>query len=237
VAVGGVTLYDPFGNALTSLQADSPDGLAYGFEGKHGIDTDTDAGGIVLMGARLYDPATGRFLQVDPVFGGSCSAYDYVCKDPVNASDLAGTSPVSTGSGECAAMNGHWEGSGPDSGHCIRGSEHSEIGGVLVGLGVVLGVVAAATGIGAVVEGSAALAFIAVAAGLGSAYLDGKSCFGGNRIACAGLIFDAVGAAASRGAALAAAFGVELLATVLTYFGINVGLAGLTVDGVGLGKK
>ncbi|MGD0811870.1 MAG: hypothetical protein ABSA91_19495, partial [Acidimicrobiales bacterium] len=64
-AVGGITLYDPFGNALTSLQADSPDGLAYGFEGKHGIGTDTDAGGIVLMGARLYDPGTGQFLQVD----------------------------------------------------------------------------------------------------------------------------------------------------------------------------
>jgi hypothetical protein len=32
-AVGGITLYDPFGNALTSLQSDSPDGLAYGFEG------------------------------------------------------------------------------------------------------------------------------------------------------------------------------------------------------------
>jgi hypothetical protein len=32
-AVGGVTLCDPFGNTLTSLQADSPDGLAYGLEG------------------------------------------------------------------------------------------------------------------------------------------------------------------------------------------------------------
>ena len=89
-AVGGITLYDPFGNALTSLQADSPDGLAYGFEGKNGIGTDTDAGGIVLMGARLYNPLTGRFLQVDPVFGGSCNAYDYVCQDPLNGTDLNG---------------------------------------------------------------------------------------------------------------------------------------------------
>jgi RHS repeat-associated protein len=89
-AVGGVTLYDPFGNPLTSLQSDSPDGLAYGFEGKHGIGTDNDAGGLVLMGARLYSPAMGRFLQVDSVFGGSCNAYDYTCQDPLNGSDLAG---------------------------------------------------------------------------------------------------------------------------------------------------
>jgi RHS repeat-associated protein len=89
-AVGGVTLYDPFGNTLTSLQSDSPDGLAYGFEGKHGIGTDTDNGGIVLMGARLFAPSLGRFLQVDPVPGGSCNAYDYVCQDPVNSSDLGG---------------------------------------------------------------------------------------------------------------------------------------------------
>jgi hypothetical protein len=42
------------------------------------------------MGARLYSPATGRFLQVDPVFGGNCNAYDYVCQDPLNAEDLNG---------------------------------------------------------------------------------------------------------------------------------------------------
>jgi RHS repeat-associated protein len=65
--------------------------ITFGFEGKHGIGTDTDAGGIVLMGARLYSPATGRFLQVDPVFEGSCNAYDYVCADPVNKTDLNGT--------------------------------------------------------------------------------------------------------------------------------------------------
>jgi len=44
------------------------------------------------MGARLYDPATGRFLQVDPVFGGSCNGYDYTCQDPLNEQDLNGNS-------------------------------------------------------------------------------------------------------------------------------------------------
>ncbi|WP_079084989.1 DNRLRE domain-containing protein [Streptomyces dysideae] len=46
--------------------------------------------GIVLMGARLYDPDTARFLQTDPVFGGNCNAYDFVCADPVNGTDLDG---------------------------------------------------------------------------------------------------------------------------------------------------
>jgi len=44
------------------------------------------------MGVRLYAPNLGRFLQVDPVPGGSCTAYDYACADPVNGSDLKGTS-------------------------------------------------------------------------------------------------------------------------------------------------
>ncbi len=47
--------------------------------------------GIIRMGVRLYDPNLGRFLEADPVLGGSCNDYDYVCADPINASDLDGT--------------------------------------------------------------------------------------------------------------------------------------------------
>jgi RHS repeat-associated protein len=45
-------------------------------------------GGLVLMGARLYSPVIGRFLSVDPVAGGSASAYDYGNADPVNCTDI-----------------------------------------------------------------------------------------------------------------------------------------------------
>lgn len=44
------------------------------------------------MGARYYDPTRGRFTQLDPVGGGSCNYYDYACGDPINRSDLGGTS-------------------------------------------------------------------------------------------------------------------------------------------------
>ncbi len=42
------------------------------------------------MGARLYNPLTGRFLQIDPVVGGNANAYDYCTGDPINCTDLDG---------------------------------------------------------------------------------------------------------------------------------------------------
>ncbi len=51
---------------------------------------------ILEMGARQYDPRLGRFLQVDPVAGGSCNDYDYACGDPINSSDLNGTFSIAT---------------------------------------------------------------------------------------------------------------------------------------------
>ncbi|WP_435296861.1 DNRLRE domain-containing protein [Streptomyces sp. YPW6] len=46
--------------------------------------------GLTLMGVRLYNPATGRFLSGDPVYGGSANAYEYGYADPVNKFDLDG---------------------------------------------------------------------------------------------------------------------------------------------------
>ncbi|GAA2617539.1 hypothetical protein GCM10010436_21270 [Paractinoplanes durhamensis] len=64
-------------------------GTRYGWLGSKQRAADTPAG-LVLMGVRLYNPTTGRFLQIDPVPGGSCNSYDYACADPVNGLDLDG---------------------------------------------------------------------------------------------------------------------------------------------------
>ena len=61
----------------------------YGWLGGKRRQTDT-ATGITLMGQRLYEPTLGRFLQTDPVPGGSANAYDYAGQDPINTYDLDG---------------------------------------------------------------------------------------------------------------------------------------------------
>ncbi|WP_051716424.1 DNRLRE domain-containing protein, partial [Streptomyces bikiniensis] len=45
--------------------------------------------GLTLMGVRLYNPRTGRFLSTDPVHGGGDNRYGYP-GDPVNQYDLDG---------------------------------------------------------------------------------------------------------------------------------------------------
>lgn len=62
----------------------------YGWLGAHQRNTGDALAQLTLMGARLYNPTTGRFLSTNPVPGGSCNDYDYVCADPVNSTDLDG---------------------------------------------------------------------------------------------------------------------------------------------------
>jgi RHS repeat-associated protein len=48
-----------------------------------------DLAGLTLMGVRLYNPTTGRFLSVDPVPGGNDNPYVYV-NNPTDQFDLNG---------------------------------------------------------------------------------------------------------------------------------------------------
>ncbi len=46
--------------------------------------------GVITMGVRSYVPQIGRFLQPDPVPGGSADAYSYTFGDPVDSTDPTG---------------------------------------------------------------------------------------------------------------------------------------------------
>lgn len=78
--------YTEFGPA----KAGSSDSGRYGWLGAHQRSSGDSLGGLILMGARLYNPTTGRFLQVDPLLGGSDNPYEYASQDPINNLDLDG---------------------------------------------------------------------------------------------------------------------------------------------------
>jgi RHS repeat-associated protein len=96
--LGATFKYDPYGNDLTTAIPDNSNGnYDNGWLGQHqrGLEhAGTSTVGTLAtieMGARQYVPLVGRFLEVDPVAGGSANDYDYVHGDPVNGFDLAGT--------------------------------------------------------------------------------------------------------------------------------------------------
>ncbi|MEU5115565.1 RHS repeat-associated core domain-containing protein [Streptomyces longwoodensis] len=76
--------YDEYGNPRTGQPA-----TRYGWLGGKQRSSETLTG-LTLMGVRLYNPATGRFLSTDPVPGGSANAYEYCNGDPINQFDLDG---------------------------------------------------------------------------------------------------------------------------------------------------
>jgi RHS repeat-associated protein len=106
---GATKTYDPNGVALAGLPDNSAGNLDYGWLGQNQRPIE-HAGALatIEMGARQYVPSIGRFLEVDPVTGGSCNDYDYVCGDPGNGSDLSGlrgTKPLPDRDAECLGGN------------------------------------------------------------------------------------------------------------------------------------
>ncbi|MGY1498622.1 ricin-type beta-trefoil lectin domain protein [Streptomyces sp. QTS52] len=98
-----VTKKDPWGEDRTSyVTARSRTAFATGDADK--------AAGLVHLGAREYDPATGRFLSADPVIDQSdplqANGYSYANNNPVTHSDPSGlTSSASSFDASIAALD------------------------------------------------------------------------------------------------------------------------------------
>ncbi|MDQ1042011.1 RHS repeat domain-containing protein [Streptomyces sp. V4I2] len=94
----------PFGETRGATPSVWPDD-----KGFLGAPTDT-ATGLTHVGAREYDPATGRFLSVDPVLAPadheSLNGYAYANNTPVTMADPSGLRPITDCERGCSDGNG-----------------------------------------------------------------------------------------------------------------------------------
>ena len=94
--IGTTATFDSNGNQTTGTTADNTTGnFDNRWLGQHQRPTETEPGlePIIEMGARQYSPRLGRFLETDPVTGGSANPYAYTFGDPNNTNDITGRCP------------------------------------------------------------------------------------------------------------------------------------------------
>jgi len=79
--------YDAWGLSIAA----SGSGTPFGFVGGQGYQKDPDSG-LMLLGARYYDPSVGRFISRDPLRygGGDVCLYGYCRNQPVESADPSG---------------------------------------------------------------------------------------------------------------------------------------------------
>ena len=88
---GSTTTYDPFGQALGAVPDDQTGNMDNGWLGQHQRSLEHESTlATIEMSARQYVAGLGRFIEVDPVEGGSANDYDYVAGDPISGRDLDG---------------------------------------------------------------------------------------------------------------------------------------------------
>ncbi len=107
----GVTTYAEQTEYGIPRETNAANPTRYGWLGAK--ERSSDALGVMLMGVRLYNPATGRFLSLDPIHGGGANAYAYPT-NPVNMFDLDGKAwfgPIAAGVARALSACKH---------HCTR---------------------------------------------------------------------------------------------------------------------
>ncbi|MEU3569855.1 ricin-type beta-trefoil lectin domain protein [Kitasatospora sp. NPDC036755] len=114
---------DPFGNPIGSNQPASGSWLgSKGFVGG----TKDDTTGLTNLGARQYQPATGRFITPDPLLDQNApqqwNAYGYSNNDPVNLSDPTGLYGSWCASQACAEQTGGLDSAPGDTSNASPGT-------------------------------------------------------------------------------------------------------------------
>jgi RHS repeat-associated protein len=89
---GTPQIYEPFGTPLSTPDALRPGVPNQTWQAGNGHETFDLSLPFIMLGARVYVPALGRFMQVDPQPGGSANGYDYAGQNPVNLGDPSGRS-------------------------------------------------------------------------------------------------------------------------------------------------
>jgi RHS repeat-associated protein len=90
-------VYTAFGERISAPTV--TDGTRYGYVGAWGYQAHTDFP-FLHLGARYYDPSSGRFLQRDPIgIRGGRNVYEYVQDSPTAGGDPAGLFTIGVGAG------------------------------------------------------------------------------------------------------------------------------------------
>lgn len=97
VKQGGTRTYDPYGNPLgtATLVDNSAGNWDYTWHGtqQRPLEHEPNLTPVIEMGARQYSTQLGRFLETDPIEGGTPNDYTYVA-DPIGSADLTGACEV-----------------------------------------------------------------------------------------------------------------------------------------------
>lgn len=224
-SVVGTASYDAYGRTTASTgPVTTPLGYAGGY-------TDAESGLVYLVN-RYYDPATGQFLNVDPLVATTQAPYTYTSDNPLNLTDPLGLNDCGIFSVVC------------DVGHVVAGGTKATAHGItraakyayhhpLQTVGVVAGGVAAVTGVGALADVGIAGVLsaettetVAFASGTIASASDLPGCVKGDHLSCVGAAGGFLGIGLNAASAGVDAFlsDSELVSGLLDAKGFSIGV-------------